>query len=401
MGPAQLLVTVEELLDLDDIVGQRFGRRVDGGQAAADDHDRHPDLEVGQALGLRRPGELEGHEEVGRLADASGQAVLHRDDRRPARPHAEGDVVEAHVEGLVDRQSPAESDAAEHGELPPALEQEPDDLEEVLVPADGDPVLGHPAEARHHPAVERLVDVGDVADRPERVAGAEGIDPGERLGQRLDLEAVDGDDGVAVVHQVVRQREPGRPQADDQDLAAGRLFGIWAGEVQRIPPGQQAVDLEAQRQFEDVLERPGLDLRDVDRLLLLVDAGLHAVVADPVAGRRAHRVVDRDDGQGTDGVAVPLQRVHLGDLLFERAAGQRHAEGALLERPVLLLQAGRAAILVLVVALDAVPGLVERPGEVGAGVGQVEPLAVPAVLGEPEELRRCRAISSETCGTRW
>ena len=180
---------------------------------------------------------------------------------------------------------------------------------------------------------------------------------------------------------------PAGPRPTTRTLRPVASFGYGRAKFRGVPPRQEAVDLEPEGQLQDVLEGPGLDLRDVDGLLLLVDAGLHAVVADPVAGRRAHRVVDGHDGQGGDGVAVALEGVHLGDLLFERAARQRHAERAELERPGLLAEPGRAAILVLVVALDAVPGLVERPRQVGAGVGEVEPLAMPAVLGMPQELR--------------
>src|ERR1051326_170964 len=76
-----------------------------------------------------------------------------------------------------------------------------------------------------------------------------------------------------------------------------------AAYVDRVPARQQRIDLKAVRQEKDVGEHPGLDLRDVDRVLLLVDAGLHAVVADAVAGAGAHGVVDHDDGQRGDGVA--------------------------------------------------------------------------------------------------
>ena len=53
-----------------------------------------------------------------------------------------------------------------------AFEQQPDDLQEVLVPADGDAVFGNAAEAGHDALVEPFVDLGDVADRPERHAAA-------------------------------------------------------------------------------------------------------------------------------------------------------------------------------------------------------------------------------------
>ena len=124
----------------------------------------------------------------------------------------------------------------------------------------------------------------------------------------------------------MRQRVAGRPEADDEDVLAVVGQRVRAPDVERIPARQQAVDLDAPRQREHVGEHAGLDLRDVDRLLLLVDAGLHAVVADAVAGARAHRVVDDDERQRADRIAGLAQRVHLGDLLVERAAVERDAE---------------------------------------------------------------------------
>ena len=48
-------------------------------------------------------------------------------------------------------------------------------------------------------------------------------------GERLDLEAVDADHRVAVVQQVVRQRESGRAHADDERALAGRARAAAAG----------------------------------------------------------------------------------------------------------------------------------------------------------------------------
>src|SRR5205807_8557359 len=120
----------------------------------------------------------------------------------------------------------------------------------------------------------------------------------------------------------------------------------------------QTVDLEAPRQTEHIFEGAGLDLRDIDRLLPLIDAGLHAIVADAVTGGGADRVVHRDDRQRAEAVAARLDEVHLGDLLVERTAGEGHAEDALLEAAVLLVQAAAAAVLALVVAPDAVIRLI-------------------------------------------
>ncbi len=155
------------------------------------------------------------------------------------------------------------------------------------------------------------------------------------MSERLDLQAIDGDHGVAVVHEVMRKREAGGPEADDQHFAAGIRQRQRAADVQRVPARQQRIDFEAPGQAEHILQDRGFRLRNVDRLLLLVDAGLHAVVADAVAGGRDHRVVDRDGREGAEHVALRAQGVHLADLFFERAAGKRHAEGRFLQAPVL------------------------------------------------------------------
>ena len=111
---------------------------------------------------------------------------------------------------------------------------------------------------------------------------------------------------MAVVHQEMRQRKPRRPHASDHDAFTRWRLGIGIAQVQRIPTRQQAVNLEAPGQFEDVLQRARFRLRNIDRFLLLVDAGLHAVVADAVAGCCSHRIVDGDNRQRANGKALGL-----------------------------------------------------------------------------------------------
>ena len=82
-----------------------------------------------------------------------------------------------------------------------------------------------------------------------------------------------------------------------------------------------------------------------------------------------------DDGERADGVAAGRDQVHLGDLFLERAAREHDAERALLEFAGLLLEPLGAGVLALVVAPDAVVGVVERAGEIGAGIGQREAVA--------------------------
>jgi hypothetical protein len=130
----------------------------------------------------------------------------------------------------------------------------------------------------------------------------------------------------AIVHQVVRHGEPRGAEADHQHSFSRRRFRIGTPQVEGVPAREQRVDLESPRQLEHVLQGSRLGLRDVDRVLLLVDAGLHAVVADAVAGGGGHRIVDRDDAERGERLAARLDHLELRDLLLERTAGKRHAE---------------------------------------------------------------------------
>ena len=138
----------------------------------------------------------------------------------------------------------------------PPLQQQAHQLQVVLVPPHGDAVLGHAAEAGHHAVVE-------VLEQPLRIAHRRGrIEP-----ERLDLQAVDRHHGVAVVHQVMRQREAGGTEPDDQHLASAVGPRQRAADVERIPPRQQRVDLEAPGQVQHVLQDARLRLRNIDRIL--------------------------------------------------------------------------------------------------------------------------------------
>ena len=100
-----------------------------------------------------------------------------------------------------------------------------------------------------------------------------------------------------------------------------------------------------------------------------------------------HRIVDADHRQRTDGHTFGTELVELGDALFERAAGERHAKRALLERIVerasfvtnigrlLLEETVRARILALLVAPDAIVRFGQASFEARAGVGQCETFA--------------------------
>ena len=375
----QRLPALEELLDLDRVVGGRLGGGVDAGQPAADHQRRQPDLQAGERVALERPRQLQRHQEVGRLAHAADQVVLDVDDRRLAGARRDPDVIEPHRERLVGVDRAAEADAAVDAEGRATRQVQMQRGEEALVPADGDAVLGDAAEARQPSLVERgrqLVPALDGARRPD--VGAYQISR-----QRLDLEPVDPHHAEPGVEQVLRQRRARRPHADHQHVLADVRPRHRARAVERIPARQEAIDLVAPAHAEHVGEDARLGLRDVDRLLLLEDAGLHAVVADAMAGAGHHRVVDDHHRQRGDRVAVAPQDVHLADLLVERAAAQRDADGVLLHRPLLVVHPLRAGVLLPLVAVHAVVGLGGHLAARHAPVGEAEPVAPPPVLGRP------------------
>ena len=186
----QRLVPLQEFLHLHHVISERFGGRIDGRQSSADHHDRHAQLQIRDRIGFRRAGQLQRHQEIRRLPHAARQAVLHRDHRRPSRARAQRDVIEAQFERRIDRQRPAEAHAAEHRELRAPLQQQADDLQKILVPADRDAIFRHAAEARHHAVVQRFVQLIHVANRAKRNALAQRrhagnlVDPAARFSTR-------------------------------------------------------------------------------------------------------------------------------------------------------------------------------------------------------------------------
>ncbi len=232
------------------------------------------------------------------------------------------------------------------------------------------PVLGHPAEPGHNAIVEVLEQDLDVAHGRRNVKV-----------QGLDLQSVNRDDGMAIVHQVVCQGEPGGAEAHDQDLPAAIGAGQGTPDVQRVPARQQGIDLEAPRQLQHILQHGGLGLWNIDRLLLLVDTGLHAVIANAMAGRRHHRVVDGDHREGAQHMTCGAQRMHLGNFLVERTAGEGDAEHRLLKLSGLaVLQPGRAGVLPLGMAPDAVIHLVQSLLGVHPMISKGKALAVAPVM---------------------
>src|SRR5450759_3271151 len=171
----------QEFFHLHHIIGEGFGGGVDGGQAAADDHQRQAQLHVGDRVGLGRAGELQRHEEIRGRAHASRETVGDIEHGGFARAHAQGQVVEAEFGHILHGQGAAKAHPAEQRKLLAPLEQQADDLEEILVPTHGDAVFGDAAETRHDPIGEPFVDVAHLAYRAKRHALAGSPDSGERV----------------------------------------------------------------------------------------------------------------------------------------------------------------------------------------------------------------------------
>ena len=279
--------------------------------------------------------------------------------------------------GVVERS--AETHAPVECEAIAPLEQQPDQLQEILVPAHRDAVLGDPAKTCHQAIAQRFHQRIDVAHSFECNAVAGDGDPGQRRRERLDLESIDADDRVAVIDEVMGERESCRPQPDDQHPPAGTRSRHRPAQTERIPSREKRVDLEAPRQRQHIFQHAGFRLRNVDRILLLVDARFHAVVADTMTGRGNHRIVDADHCQRAQWNAFGTQLVELRNALVQRAAGKRHVERRFLERNVavrglLVGQSARTRILGLFMAPDAVVRLIETAGEIHAGVGERKPV---------------------------
>jgi hypothetical protein len=117
-----------------------------------------------------------------------------------------------------------------------------------------------------------------------------------------------------------------------------------------------------------------------------------------MAGRRHEGIVDHDHRERTDRAAFRLQLVELGNLLFQRAAGERHAKSALAEGAGAFpfsafgTQSLRARVLALLVAPDAIIRFIQRARKVGPRVREPEALAPPQFALQAIPLEALRFI---------
>ena len=98
---------------------------------------------------------------------------------------------------------------------------------------------------------------------------------------------------------------------------------------------------------------------------------LHAIVADPVSGAGAHRVVDHAT-KASEFIGSPcfFKQVHLGYLFIQRQPSVLMPSGISFRGSILFAKARRAGILITLVADQAVIDLVKHRS--AAVVGQLE-----------------------------
>jgi hypothetical protein len=217
----QRLVALQELLDLDRVVGQRLGRGVDRGQAAADHHHRQAQLHVGDGVLLGRARELQRHQEVRRRAHAARQPVGHVEHRR---------LAGARRTARCGR-SPCRS-ASFGVSVPP--KRTPPNIAKALRRSSSRrmsfrkflsqrtvmPYSATPPKPAIMRASRSFVERRDIADRREGHALARHVDAGSAgAAARSSVRRCRPPCGRR--SSGVRQREAGRPQADDQHALAG------------------------------------------------------------------------------------------------------------------------------------------------------------------------------------
>src|SRR5262249_56438188 len=106
---------------------------------------------------------------------------------------------------------------------------------------------GHAADPGQDAGIEWVAQLDGVADRTEPRARAGDVDARNIGVERLDLEPVDRDDGMTVVHEVMGEREARGPEPHNENLAAGRGLRERPKQIERLRPRQQPEELEAPR----------------------------------------------------------------------------------------------------------------------------------------------------------
>src|SRR5687768_3299661 len=109
-------------------------------------------------------------------------------------------MIESQGEGIVSGKRSAKADPAEKSKLFPPLQQQPDQLEKIFVPPNCNAVFGHAAKPARHALIQILGNFIGVADSTEWNMLSLLVHSGDLRRQWLDLEAIDTDYRMTVVH---------------------------------------------------------------------------------------------------------------------------------------------------------------------------------------------------------
>ena len=144
--------------------------------------------------------------------------------------------------------------------------------------------------------------------------------------QRFQFQAVDGGHRKAFIKQIMAHRVTRRPQTSHQHIFAvvgqhGRTF-----DVQRIPAGQQAVYFKTVGHEQYIGQHIGFNLRNIDRIGFLIDAAFHALVADAMPGARTHGIVDNNNRQSANVVAIAFDPMHFRNFFIQGTTDCGHAQ---------------------------------------------------------------------------
>ena len=112
--------------------------------------------------------------------------------------------------------------------------------------------------------------------------------------ERLELEAIHREHGMAILHQMMGQREAGRTESSNEYFVSGWRTRHRSVEIQRIPSRQKRIDLESPGQLEHIPKGPRFSAWYVDGRLLLKHTRLRTVIANAMTRCCAKRVLNHD-----------------------------------------------------------------------------------------------------------
>ena len=286
-------------------------------------------------------------------------------------------MIEAHVQCAFSGDRTAETHPAKQGKLRTPLQQQANDLQKIFIPAHGNAIFGHPAETSHHSIIQWLTQGAGIIYWRKRHTFTRTIHTRQFSWQRFDFQAINTNHHMPIIHQMMRQRITRRPHTHHQHTLARVSERVRATNVERIPAREQAVNFKAPGQRQHVFQGARFRLRNIHRLLFLIDARLHAVIANTVTRGGDHGIVHDNNRQRTQRKSAGLDLVKLRNFFFQRATSQSNAECAFLERRrhravrlFFLAQTMRTRVSTLLVTPNAIVCFAQGTGQIRAFVGQ-------------------------------